>query len=131
MCRAHQKLSFKFFGPYKIVAKIGPVAYKLALPDTPSIHPGFHVSQLKKQVPPDHQVTASVPNLSDGLQVPEHVLQRHLSATGTVDEVLVQWSGTPASLATWENAADLHRQFPRAPAWGQAGSVGGGMSARL
>jgi hypothetical protein len=32
----------------------------------------------------------------------------------------------PASLATWESLDELRRRFPRAPAWGHAGSKAGG-----
>ena len=70
-------------------------------------------------------MTLSIPP-SDPTQVPECILQRRLSANGASPEVLVQWSGLPSSLATWEDAADLRRCFPRAPAWGPAGSFGGG-----
>jgi hypothetical protein len=76
--RSSNKLSFRYFGPFKITDKIGSVAYRLALPDSSSIHPVFHVSQLKKVIAASHQVSTELPDPSIQLQVPLRVLDRRL-----------------------------------------------------
>ena len=40
------KLAAKWAGPYCVVASVGPVAFRLALPPAWKIHDIFHVSQL-------------------------------------------------------------------------------------
>lgn len=114
-------MAFKFFGPYEILAKIGQVAYQLNLPSSSSIHPVFHVSQLKHMAP-GTQVISPLPSEVELPHVPVKVLQRRLKSKGiqSVPEVLVQWSGWPTELATLEDLARLQQSFPSAPAWGQA-----------
>ena len=99
--RANQKLAFKFFGPFQVIARVGDIAYKLKLPEDSAIHPVFHVSQLKTAVPTSHSV-ADLPNTLNGLQIPVKVLQLRVHATDhdVVPQVLVQWSNLPRSLAT-------------------------------
>jgi hypothetical protein len=92
--RANQKLAYRFFGPYKIVSKIDTVAYKLQLPDTSTIHPVFHVSQLKGVVPVTQPVRP-LPATLDDLQVPQRVLQKRVATVASTIrlQALIQWSG--------------------------------------
>lgn len=71
--RSNNKLSFKFFGPFKIIGMIGNVAYQLQLPPGSAIHPVFHVSQLRLS-PGDQQVSSALPSPSAQFQVPLRVL---------------------------------------------------------
>ena len=125
-CR-NQKLSFRYFGSFKILQKIGNVAYKLDLPATSSVHPVFHVSQLKAAVTAPDQVSAEIPKTPAAFQYPLKILQRrrHRHNNTVIDQILVQWSMWPAHLATWEDEQALKLIFPVAPAWGQASSQGG------
>nr|AAX95862.1 retrotransposon protein, putative, unclassified [Oryza sativa Japonica Group]ABA92196.1 retrotransposon protein, putative, unclassified, expressed [Oryza sativa Japonica Group] len=106
--RSCQKLCFRYFGPYKILERIGEVAYKLDLPPQSQVHPVVHVSLLKKAIRPDVQVQADLPAscmAEDAAIFPEEILHRQLIKRGNaaVPYGLVRWTGLPAALATWEN----------------------------
>ncbi|GJT84600.1 hypothetical protein Tco_1066317 [Tanacetum coccineum] len=59
------KLNSKYVGPFKVLKKVGAVAYKLELPQELSrVHNTFHVSNLKKCYSDDPLVV-----LLEGLQV--------------------------------------------------------------
>ena len=116
--RANHKLAFKYFGPYRIIEKIGQVAYKLELPATSATHPVFHVSQLKPAASIKDRVCLDLPGANPFPQVPGRILQRRLvnRRTMAITQVLVKWSATPTVLATWEDAEALRQRFPFAPA---------------
>ena len=110
------KLSAKFFGPFRVLEKIGTVAYKLDLPETSRIHPVFHVSQLKKHV--GHLPSSSpLPVLTDeGLitKEPVSIVDRRLvnKHGKPVIEVLVLWKNNFPEDSTWKNFASLMQKYP-------------------
>ena len=44
------KLSPKYYDPYKVLQNIGTMAYKLELPASSQVHPVFHFSLLNKVI---------------------------------------------------------------------------------
>lgn len=120
--RANHKLAFRYFGRFKIIARVGAVAYVLGLPEKCRVHPVFHVSLLKKHIKPGQQVLLGLPLPDVRMQVPARVLDRRiiLRDDKTVVQVLIKWSLSPEALATWEDFELIKQEFPRAPAWGQA-----------
>lgn len=118
------KLAFKFFGPFPILAKIGPAAYKLDLPTDSRIHPVFHVSQLKPFTPNYSPVFSELPTTTDLTIVdtmPVKILNRKMSKRGDapVIQIQVAWDTTPPS-TTWEDYDVLRQRYPQAAIWEEA-----------
>ena len=50
LAKKANKLSAKYYGPYKVFTNIGTMAYKLELPASYRVHLVFHVSCLEKVI---------------------------------------------------------------------------------
>ena len=72
-----RKLSPRYIGPYEIVERIGPLAYRLALPPELSrIHDVFHVSMLRKYVyDPSHVLSRQPIELKEDLTYEEEPVE--------------------------------------------------------
>ncbi|KAG7586410.1 Retrotransposon gag domain [Arabidopsis thaliana x Arabidopsis arenosa] len=112
--RVCQKLAAKFFGPFEVSERIGKVAYRLKLPPPASIHPVFHVSQLKASLGSHHQLQTELPTLTDAedsVLLPAAILDVQHDDTGK-REILVQWSGFPEVPNSWMRSKDFVQQYP-------------------
>ena len=113
------KLAPRFFGPYEILAKVGPVAYRLALPSGSQIHDVFHVSLLQQDLGHKPQATPTLPLISGDstvLPAPELILDLRIIQKGKYrpkTEVLVKWIGAPTEDATWENLWHFSKPYPK------------------
>ena len=125
------KLAFKFFGPYKVLERVGPAPYRLGLPAGSQVHPVFHISQLKPFNSNYSPIYSELPLLSDlsaADLVPEAVLARRLVKKGNraIPQVLIKWTHLPSTSATWEDFYVVQQRFLSLLAWGQARPTAGG-----
>ena len=112
--KMNEKLSPRFYGPYQVLDRVGPVAYRLALPQSCRLHPDFHVSQLKNAIPPQVQpqeIPAVLAEDGELLLHPEAVLESRINAKG-LGEVLIKWHDLPDCENSWEKLSDLLQKFP-------------------
>jgi len=118
--RSSLKLSPRFFGPFRVLARVGAVAYKLDLPADARIHNVFHVSLLKKKWGPVVEDTVvTLPPISAEevlLPEPEAILDRRVIQKGKYrpkTEILVQWKGALPEDASWENLWRFTKTYPQ------------------
>jgi hypothetical protein len=107
---------------------INPTAYEVQLPSESRIHPVFHVSQLRRALSPGTPSSSCLPIPTDTFAIPVKIISQRWKRTamGHREQIQVQWSNTDDQDITWEDKLELQQRFPAAPAWGQAGSQGGG-----
>ena len=115
--RKNQKLSLRYFGPFQIIERVGPVAYKLLLPSTAKIHPVFHASQLKlcrgDHIHPYVPLPITTDDSSPVIK-PTAILKSRVAIKGSqqVQQHLIQWEGMDESQSTWEHHSALQKAYP-------------------
>ena len=103
------KLSLRFIGPYEVIEKVGPVAYRLELPpELEKIHSVFHVSMLRRyRSDPSHVVSSEIMELRSDLtyeEEPVEILAREVKELWNkkIPLVKVLWRNHKIEEATWE-----------------------------
>ena len=114
------KLSPRFIGPYEILERIGPVAYRLALPsELAKLHNVFHVSMLRKyrydesHILPVQDIQVQSDFTFD--EEPKAILYREVKQLRNkqVSLVKVLWQHHSMEEATWEPESTIRAQYPQ------------------
>ncbi|GJU11920.1 putative reverse transcriptase domain-containing protein [Tanacetum coccineum] len=113
------KLNPRYVGTFKVLKKVGAVAYKLELPQELSrVHNTFHVSNLKKCYSDDPLVVPL-----EGLQVddklhfveePVEIMDREVKQLrrSRVPIVKVRWNSRRGPEFTWEREDQFRKKYP-------------------
>ena len=114
------KLSLRFIGPYEVIEKVGPVAYRLALPpELENIHNVFHVSMFRRyRSNPSHVVCSETIELRPDLmyeEEPVKILAREVKELQNkqIPLVKVMWRNHKTEEATWEREEVMRHQYPQ------------------
>ncbi|KAK1441182.1 hypothetical protein QVD17_07022 [Tagetes erecta] len=117
--RKRGKLSPRFIGPFKIIARVGQVAYRLELPDELSgIHNTFHVSYLRKcltdetaYVPLDEiEIDSKLNYVARPITILDHKVKNLINKD--VVQVKVKWEHRKGSDTTWESEEEMMKYYP-------------------
>ena len=113
------KLSPRYVEPYKIIQRIGEVAYKLELPPEMSlVHPVFHVSMLKKVVgDPTLIVPVETIEVNKKLtyeEIPISMIDSQVRKLRNkeITSVKVLWRNQQVQEATWEAEEEIKKKYP-------------------
>ncbi|GKA18403.1 putative reverse transcriptase domain-containing protein [Tanacetum coccineum] len=114
------KLNLRYVGPFKVLAKVGKVAYKLELPQELSrVHHTFHVSNLKKCYADEPLVMPleGIP-VDDKLQFveePFEIMEQEIKRLkrSRIPLVKVRWNSKRGPEFTWEPEDSFKQKYPQ------------------
>ncbi|GKE78029.1 hypothetical protein Tco_1544149, partial [Tanacetum coccineum] len=113
------KLTPRYVGPFEIVECVGPVAYRLKLPQELScIHDTLHVSNLKKCLAEsDVQVPLEEIEIDENLRFvkePIEIVERDVKKLKRrrIPLVKVRWNSRQGPEFTWEREDQFRKKYP-------------------
>ncbi|KAL4378322.1 hypothetical protein GQ457_02G025300 [Hibiscus cannabinus] len=113
------KLSPRYIGPFEVIERIGPVAYRLALPpEFDKIHNVFHVSMLRQyRSDPSHVLEPEEVERNPDLsyeEEPIQILDREIKRLRNKNIALVKvlWRNHKVEEATWESEEIMRKKYP-------------------
>jgi hypothetical protein len=102
----HKKIALKREGPFEIDEVLGPVTYRLKLPESWEIHKVFHAALLRPYIENEvygNNYPRPLPELLEGEEVYEvETILKHWKR-GRGYQYYVKWKGYLITEATWEN----------------------------
>nr|GFB33372.1 putative reverse transcriptase domain-containing protein [Tanacetum cinerariifolium] len=113
------KLNPRYIGPFKIIARIGTVAYRLELPEQLSrVHSTFHVSKFKKYmaeeplaIPLDEiQVDDKLNFIEEPVEIMDREVKRLKQSR--IPIVKVRWNSKRGHEFTWEREDQMQKKYP-------------------
>ncbi|KAI3690364.1 hypothetical protein L2E82_48381 [Cichorium intybus] len=114
------KLAPCYVGPFKILKRIGPVAYELDLPiELNKVHPVFHIANLKKcladenlHVPlEDIQIDETMQFIEIPLEIADRK-EKQLKRS-RIPLVKVRWQSARGPEYTWEREDQMRTKYPQ------------------
>ncbi|GJT16644.1 reverse transcriptase domain-containing protein [Tanacetum coccineum] len=114
------KLAPRYVGPFEILERIGPVAYRLRLPEELSgVHDTFHVSTLKKCLAdaslhvPLNEI--KVDKTLRFIEEPVEILDREIKSLkrSKISLVKVRWDSKRGPEFTWEREDFMKSKYPQ------------------
>ncbi|GJU65646.1 putative reverse transcriptase domain-containing protein [Tanacetum coccineum] len=114
------KLNPWYIGPFKILPKVGMVAYRIELPEQLSrVHSTFHVSNLKKcfsdeplAIPSDE---IQIDNKLNFIEEPVEIMNQEVKRLkqSRISNVKVLWNSRRGPEFTWEREDQMKKKYPR------------------